>query len=152
MFQTTFIISIIKDLLLAIILGILIGLERKIVQGEVGMRTFSLISLGSALFIMIFRIMTINIFDSNTLDVIRIFGQILGQIIIGIGFLGAGVIIFQEREGKIKGLTTAAIMWVTAGIGAAVGLELYHLAFITTIFVLLLNIILLPIEKKMDKK
>jgi putative Mg2+ transporter-C (MgtC) family protein len=76
----------------------------------------------------------------------------LGQIIVGIGFLGAGAIIFEQREGKIKGLTTAAMMWVTAAIGSAGGLGLYWLAIFTTVFVLLINLIILPIERRMDKQ
>lgn len=152
MIQSFVIFPIIKDLLLATVLGVLIGLERKIVQGEAGMRTFGLISLGSALFLMIGRVPMTIYSDISNADSLRILGQIIGQIVVGIGFLGAGVIIFQEREGKVKGLTTAAVMWVTAAIGAAVGLQLYDIAIIATIFVLLINTILLPIEKRIDKK
>jgi len=136
-----------RDLLLAIVLGVLIGLERKLVQKEVGMRTFSLISLGSALFVMISRLSMSVYLGNSSLDPSRT----LGQIIVGIGFLGAGVIIFEQREGKVRGLTTAAMMWVTAAIGSAVGLGLYWLAIFTTVFVLLINLIILPIERRMDK-
>ena len=136
-----------RDLLLAIVLGVLIGLERKLVQKEVGMRTFSLISLGSALFVMISRLSMSVYLGNSSLDPSRT----LGQIIVGIGFLGAGTIIFEQREGKVRGLTTAAMMWVTAAIGSAVGLGLYWLAIFTTVFVLLINLIILPIERRMDK-
>ena len=137
-----------RDLLLAIVLGVLIGLERKLVQKEVGMRTFSLISLGSALFVMISRLSMSMYLGNSSLDPSRT----LGQIIVGIGFLGAGAIIFEQREGKVKGLTTAAMMWVTAAIGSAIGLGLYWLAIFTTVFVLLINLIILPIERRMDKQ
>ena len=136
-----------RDLLLAIVLGVLIGLERKLVQKEVGMRTFSLISLGSALFVMISRLSMSVYLGNSSLDPSRT----LGQIIVGIGFLGAGVIIFEQREGKVRGLTTAAMMWVTAAIGAAVGLGLYGIAIIATVCVMLINLIILPIERRMDK-
>jgi len=137
-----------RDLLLAIVLGVLIGLERKLVQKEVGMRTFSLISLGSALFVMISRLSMSMYLGNSSLDPSRT----LGQIIVGIGFLGAGAIIFEQREGKVRGLTTAAIMWVTAAIGSAVGLGLYGIAILVTIFVMLINLIILPIERRMDKQ
>jgi len=52
-------------------------------------------------------------------DSIKTLSQIIGQLVVGVGFLGAGVIIFEEQSGKLRGLTTAAIMWVTAAIGAA---------------------------------
>ena len=136
-----------RDLLLAIGLGILIGIERKLVQKEAGMRTFALISLGSALFVMISRVSMSMYLGNSSLDPSRT----LGQIIVGIGFLGAGVIIFEQREGKVKGLTTAVIMWVTAAIGSAVGLGLYWIAIFATVFVLLINLIILPIERRIDK-
>jgi len=63
---------------------------------------------------------------------------VLGQICVGIGFLGAGVIIYREKEGYLSGLTTAADIWVTAAIGAAVGLGYYLLAIFTTVLVLAL--------------
>ncbi|MGB9763492.1 MAG: MgtC/SapB family protein [Minisyncoccia bacterium] len=144
--------SVIKDLFLAMSLGIIIGLERKIIQGEAGMRTFSLISLGASLFMIIPRIFLVTYFKTLDLETIRMLMLIFGQIIVGIGFLGAGVIIFQEREGKLKGLTTATVMWVTAAIGAGIGLQLYYISIIATILVLLINIILLPIEKKIQEK
>jgi putative Mg2+ transporter-C (MgtC) family protein len=137
-----------RDLLLAIVLGVLIGLERKLVQKEVGMRTFSLISLGSALFVMISRLSMSMYLGNSSLDPSRT----LGQIIVGIGFLGAGAIIFEQREGKVRGLTTAAMMWVTAAIGSAVGLGLYGIAILVTIFVMLINLIILPIERRLDRK
>jgi len=76
----------------------------------------------------------------------------LGQIIVGIGFLGAGIIIFRQREGKVEGLTTAAMMWTTSAVGAAVGLELYWLAISATILVVLINFVVLPFEKQLEKK
>jgi putative Mg2+ transporter-C (MgtC) family protein len=133
----------IKDLLLAVGLGLVIGLERKLVQKEAGMRTFALICLGSTLFVMLPRLMAVS---NMALE------QIIGQVVVGIGFLGAGIIIFEEQSGKLRGLTTAAIMWVTAAIGAAIGIGFYSVAIISTILVLLINLIILPIERRLDRK
>ena len=119
---------ILFKLILATFLGLLIGLERKLSHKTAGMRTFALISLGSALFVIL----------SN--DVIALFGKsagfdpsrVLSQIVVGLGFLGAGLIIFTEKEKRVHGLTTAASIWVAAGIGSAVGLGVYNVAVMTT--------------------
>jgi len=145
--MTTSLLVIIKDLLLATGLGLVIGLERKLVQKEAGMRTFALICLGSALFVLIPRLM-MTVGDSLVnADSIKTLSQIIGQLVVGVGFLGAGVIIFEEQSGKLRGLTTAAIMWVTAAIGAAVGVGFYSVAVVTTGLVLLINLIICQLKK-----
>jgi len=73
--------------------------------------------------------------------------RVLSQIVVGLGFLGAGLIIFQEKEKKVHGLTTAASIWVAAGIGSAVGLGAYSIAVMTTFFTLFILFILWQIEK-----
>ncbi|MGC8651334.1 MAG: MgtC/SapB family protein [Minisyncoccia bacterium] len=136
-----------RDLLLAAALGALIGLERKHARKEAGMRTFALISLGASLFLIINRLSYTQYFlmtGSNP-------SQVLSQIIIGMGFLGAGVIIFHPTDNQVIGLTTAATMWATAAIGAAVGLRLYGIAIVSTILVMLINLIILPIERHLEK-
>jgi len=145
--SSIFILSL-KSLILAAMLGALIGLEREWAQRAAGLRTFSLISLGAALFVMISRLSFSQYLGISNLDPSRT----LGQIIVGIGFLGAGIIIFKQREGKVEGLTTAAMMWATAAVGAAVGLELYWLAISVTILIVLINFIVLPFEKRLEKK
>jgi putative Mg2+ transporter-C (MgtC) family protein len=145
--SSIFILSL-KGLILAATLGALIGLEREWAQRAAGLRTFSLISLGAALFIMISRLSFIQYLGVSNLDPSRT----LGQIIVGIGFLGAGIIIFRQREGKVEGLTTAAMMWATSAVGAAVGLELYWLAISATTLILLINFVVLPFEKRLEKK
>jgi putative Mg2+ transporter-C (MgtC) family protein len=137
-----------KSLLLATALGALIGLEREWARKEAGTRTFSMISLGSALFIIISRLSFDKYLGVSSLDSSRI----LGWIIVGIGFLGAGIIIFRTQEGVVRNLTTAAMMWVTAAIGATVGLGLYWLAIFTAFLVVFINIVVLPIEKKIENR
>jgi len=137
-----------KSLLLAAALGALIGMEREWARKEAGTRTFSMISLGAALFVIVSHLSFGQYLSVSSLDPSRT----LGQIIVGIGFLGAGIIIFRTQDGIVRNLTTAAMMWVTAAIGATVGLGLYWLAIFTTFLVLFINIVVLPIEKKVEDK
>jgi putative Mg2+ transporter-C (MgtC) family protein len=137
-----------ESLLLATALGALIGLEREWARKEAGTRTFSLISLGAALFIIISQLSFDQYLGMSGLDPSRT----LGQIIVGIGFLGAGIIIFQQKEGVVKNLTTAAMIWVTAAIGATIGLGLHWIGIGAAFLVLFINIVIFPIEKKMENK
>lgn len=131
------------NLLIATFLGFLIGLEREWARKEPGIRTFAFIALGAASFIISSKL----IMQQNSgSDVTRI----LGQIILGIGFLGAGVIVFKPKEDRVGGLTTAAMIWVTAAIGSLTGLGFYKLAFMITSIVVIMNLILIPIENKLD--
>lgn len=121
-------LKILLQLSLAIFLGGLLGLEREYMRKEAGLRTHALVSLGAALF----SIVSTNAFT----EYIGVQGvsfdpsRIVGQIVLGVGFLGAGVIIY--RESHVAGLTTAAGVWVAAGIGVAVGVEMYFVALFTT--------------------
>ncbi len=134
---------ILFKLILATFLGLLIGLERKLSHKTAGMRTFALISLGSALFVIL----------SN--DVIAVFSRsagfdpsrVLSQIVVGLGFLGAGLIVFTEKEKRVHGLTTAASIWVAAGIGSAVGLGVYGVAVMATALSLFILFVVWQIEK-----
>jgi putative Mg2+ transporter-C (MgtC) family protein len=142
--MTQFFVSnsdIILKLLLAVFLGLLIGLERLFAHKEAGMKTHALVSMGAALFVIIsemlaFKYGTLGSFDPS---------RMASQIIVGIGFLGAGSIILEGS--RLKGLTTASGFWVTAGIGMAAGFGFFDLAIITTLFVLLIFIILYILEK-----
>lgn len=133
--------DIILKLAVAVILGTLIGGERLLVHKEAGMKTHALVSLGSAVFIIIselivFKYGTVGGFDPT---------RIASQIIVGIGFLGAGSIILQGN--RLLGLTTAGGLWVTAGIGMAAGFGFYGLAVITTVLVLFVLVVVNIFEK-----
>lgn len=133
------------QLVLATIFGGLIGLEREYNRKEAGFRTFTLVSLGAAFFTIV-AFESVKVFAVSTaFDPSRI----IGQIVLGIGFLGAGLIIY--REFHVEGLTTAAGLWVTAAIGSAVGVKLYSLAIFTTILVLFVLTGLRPIEDRFIK-
>ena len=116
---------IFEKLLLACILGGLIGYEREARHKSAGLRTNILVCLGSCLVMMI----SVDIGDGSGVDSARIAAQVVS----GIGFLGAGAIM---KEGlSVTGLTTAACLWVVAGVGLAVGLGFYPGAVMTTGFV-----------------
>lgn len=126
--------EIILKLILAAFLGLILGIEREFAGKEAGLRTYSLVALGSCLFSLI-PLVSVNKFDfvlNGGFDIFRI----ASQIVVGIGFLGAGLIIF--RENKIRGLTTAAELWVVAAIGIAVAMGLYKEAIVSTVIVLIL--------------
>lgn len=120
--------EIICQLILATILGALVGLEREMKRKEAGLQTYSLVALGTCLFTVIAFNLVDLFFEQGgvVLDPTRV----IQAIAIGIGFIGAGVI-FRQGEG-IVGLTTAAGLWATAAIGIAVGIKLYFLAIFTT--------------------
>ncbi|MBI3671737.1 MgtC/SapB family protein [Candidatus Azambacteria bacterium] len=121
-------------LILAFILGLVVGIERESAGKEAGPRTYSLITVGTTLF-------TILSLDP------RFFGdtsRIISQILPGIGFIGAGLIIF--RESKVHGLATAAGVWVMASIGIAVGMGYY----LVSVFSVLLALSVLYLFRKFD--
>lgn len=129
-------------LLVAAFLGLLIGIERSIAQKTAGMRTYSLISMGSALFIVISEVVVAQYEGLTNFDPLRV----AAQIIPGIGFVGAGLILVRGST-RIKGLTTAAGLWVAAGIGMAVGFRLYAISFFATLLTLFIFSILWYVDR-----
>lgn len=120
-------IEITLRLSLALLLGGVIGIEREYRAKEAGFRTHFLVALGSALFCIVSQYgFGIDLKDSS---------RVAAQVVSGIGFLGAGTIIFQKNV--VRGLTTAAGLWVTAAIGLACGTGMYVAAVLTTVMVLL---------------
>ena len=114
-------------LMLALLLGGAIGIEREYRAKEAGFRTHFLVALGSALFCLVSQFgFGVDLKDSS---------RVAAQVVSGIGFLGAGTIIFQKNV--VRGLSTAAGLWVTAAIGLACGTGMYLAAVLTTAMVLL---------------
>lgn len=140
------ILEVIWQLILAAFLGGLIGLERFLAHKVAGMRTYALVSLGAALFSIISKTAFREFWGVPSFDPSRI----ASQIVVGIGFLGAGIIIFHKS--KLQGLTTAAGLWVAAGIGMSVGYKLYGIAIFTTLLVILILTAFWHLEKKLGKK
>jgi putative Mg2+ transporter-C (MgtC) family protein len=134
--------TILLRLLLSFLLGGLIGWERERRNQQAGLRTHMLICLGATL------LMLTSIFIPQTFQSFKNGdpGRIAAQVVSGIGFLGGGAIF--KLGSTVKGLTTAATIWVVAAIGLAVGAGLYTGASICTGFILFVLVILTKVEKK----
>ena len=140
--------QVIMRLVAAAFCGVLIGLERELRAKEAGVRTHFLVCFGSALFMVVSVYGFLSMTDPSLVSItekiniangqdFRRFDQarIAAQIVSGIGFIGAGTI--MVNRGNITGLTTAAGLWVVAGIGMAIGCGLYVIGLVATMFVLL---------------
>jgi putative Mg2+ transporter-C (MgtC) family protein len=127
-------VEVVLRIVLAAVLGGAIGAEREIREREAGLRTHLLVSVGAALFTLVsayaWHDFAFSVESGVTLDPTRI----SAQIVTGIGFLGAGAIIRQGLS--VRGLTTAATLWVVAAIGLASGAGYYWAAVVTTVLVL----------------
>jgi putative Mg2+ transporter-C (MgtC) family protein len=126
--------EILLRVVLAAVLGGAIGFERELREREAGLRTHLLVSVGAALFTMVSAYAWTDWRFSNESGLIFDPTRIAAQIVTGIGFLGAGAIIRQGLS--IRGLTTAATLWVVAAIGMSTGAGYYAAAVITTVLVL----------------
>jgi len=135
--------DIIIKLVLAMGLGVVIGIERYIAHKSAGMRTYALLSMGSALFV-ILASAVINSFSYSSYISINPL-VIMAAVITGIGFLGAGAMF--KTESTLVGLTTATGLWVSAGVGMAVGFGFYSLAIIATILILFIFVVLWILER-----
>ena len=137
----------------AAVLGGLIGLEREYRAKEAGYRTHFLVAMGSALFMIVsaYGFGEAMVSDLHRWDVSRVAAQVVS----GIGFIGAGTIIFRKSENVVVGLTTAAGLWVTAAIGLACGGGLYVLSVGSTLLVLFgleaFNFFLHKFDKRVKK-
>jgi putative Mg2+ transporter-C (MgtC) family protein len=124
---------------LAVLLGGLLGYERESVGASAGLRTHMLVSLGSALFILIPLQAGMGIEDLS---------RVLQGVTAGIGFLGAGAILKQQDRNDIKGLTTAASVWLAAAIGVAAGMGREATAVASAVFAFVILAILRRTPKK----
>jgi putative Mg2+ transporter-C (MgtC) family protein len=117
-------------LLLAGALGAVVGLDREYRAKEAGYRTHFLVSLGSALMMIVSQYGFMDVLHTEGVLIRLDPSRIAAQVVTGIGFIGAGTIIFQKQI--VRGLTTAAGIWATSGIGLAVGAGMYTLGIAAT--------------------
>lgn len=122
--------SSVYKLVLSMLLGSLVGYERKRKGQTAGVRTFSLIAMGSTLAMILSVYVPQEYLGLKNGDP----GRIAAQVVTGIGFLGAGAII--QMKGSVRGLTTAAGIWMVAAIGMAVGVGMYVIACVATLLIL----------------
>lgn len=122
---------------LAALLSAVVGYDRERCDRPAGLRTHMLVGLGSAMFVILGDILLHYFSDvPGTLNFDPV--RILGAVVSGVAFLGAGTIFFARGENVVQGLTTAASLWATAGIGMAVGLEEYTLATGAAVIIVLI--------------
>lgn len=132
-------------LFVSLFLGMIIGTERVWAHKTAGMRTYALVSMGSALFVVIADTISYHYLAFSSTNPL----MLISQIVVGVGFIGAGLIF--TKDAKAKGLTTATGLWVSAGIGMATGLGLYKIAVMATFFTLFIFIVLWFIEKAIKR-
>lgn len=130
-FDSQFTINFIFKIILAALAGFVIGLEREYKGKEAGLKTNTLVAIGAAAYI----IMSLEFIERDYTDVTRV----LSQVVTGIGFLGAGVI--MKKENTIVGLTTAATIWCSAAVGSLAGLGMYIELMLFTLLVILVNVL-----------
>ncbi len=138
-------LGVFGKLALSALLGMLLGAERSLAGKVAGMRTYAMVSLGSCLFVVTSVLVTAAYAGVTPFDPMRM----AAGIVTGIGFLGAGVIIFREK--MLQGLTTAAGLWVAAGIGIAVGFGLTAVAVFATALALVVFTALWHLENRLKR-
>ncbi|MEX0617999.1 MAG: MgtC/SapB family protein [Pseudohongiellaceae bacterium] len=130
-------LELLVRIIIASMLGAAIGFDREWGHKPAGLRTHMLVGLGSAMFVVLGELL-LGYFsyetDSMRYDPTRILEAVVG----GVAFLGAGTIFFSRGENIVKGITTAASLWATAGVGMATGLEHYVLAVGTTLLIVVI--------------
>lgn len=136
--------SAIIRIFLSLMLGACVGIERKSKGQMAGLRTFSLISMGACIAMMLSIYVCQETSGLQRADPSRIAAQVIS----GIGFLGAGTII--QMKGSVRGLTTAAGIWIIATVGMAVGCGLYLVAIVATVMVLLVLTLLERLERRVN--
>jgi putative Mg2+ transporter-C (MgtC) family protein len=122
-------------ILIAILIGGIIGLERELHSKAAGLRTITLITVGATMF----TILSFKFTGTSSTS------QVASTVVTGVGFLGAGAILFTE--GRVKGLTTATSVWISAALGMAIGLGQYILGIAATLAV----IIILDLFSRLDR-
>lgn len=127
----------------AIVAGMFMGIERKFKGKPAGLKTNALVALGATVFVMAAFVFS----DNEGTDMTRI----IGQLVVGVGFLGAGVILQREKEDKVKGLATAATIWCSAAAGCLAGLGMIRILAVFTLMVVLINIIFGFLNKKVPQ-
>jgi len=124
--------------------GAFMGLEREYKGKPAGLKTYSLVALGAATFISISLLFQ----TSDSTDMTRI----VGQVVVGVGFLGAGVILHEKNNKDVTGLATSAAIWCSAAAGCLAGFGLYLPLLILTVFVVLINLIFGFLNGKLRKR
>ncbi|MDY7539074.1 MgtC/SapB family protein [Undibacterium sp. RTI2.1] len=135
-------------LLSAVLVGCIIGLDRNLHGKPTGIKTLGLVALGASLLTMASMDFSLSQgkYDPSAVS------RVIQGVITGVGFLGAGVIIHEAGNDKVRGLTTAASIWVTAALGIVCGMGSWQIAGVAMIIVLMLFLIGRPLERMLHQK
>lgn len=139
-------VDVVLRLLTAAVLGSVIGVNRGRLEWAAGLRTHMLVSVGAALAVIVSAYGFSHAIEQD--HVVLDPSRIAAQVISGIGFLGAGTILFMQKEQVIRGLTTAASLWAVAAVGLAAGTGLYFPAVFATAILWFILALLKPIERR----
>jgi putative Mg2+ transporter-C (MgtC) family protein len=139
LFEPAEMVRVSVRLLVAAILGGILGFEREWLQKPAGLRTHMLVALGSALFVLVPLRDGMELADLS---------RVIQGVVTGIGFIGGGAILKQSEQGEIKGLTTATSIWLTTAIGIAVGIGRLGIAIFGVVLALLILSALQRLERK----
>lgn len=127
---------------IATLAGLLIGAERELSRKNAGLKTNALVALGSCIFILL----SLNFRGEENVDITRV----LGQIVSGIGFIGAGTILHYKTS--VRGLNTAATIWCSAGTGCLAALAMYQELIVVSAIIIVVNLVLGIFERKVLHK
>lgn len=141
--------EILLRLILASLFGALIGLERERKDWAAGLRTHMMVAVGSCLIMLVSAYGFVDVIAIEGIDLDP--SRVAAQVVSGIGFIGAGAILFS-RQGRVRGLTTAAGLWTVAAIGLATGGGMYFAAAMTTLIALIILWLLNPLESIYSSK
>lgn len=130
----------------ALLAGAVLGINRDLHRKPAGLRTHALVSIGGALVVLVAIIVANGHGHGDSVS------RVMQGLITGIGFLGAGVIIHHEAERRIEGLTTAASIWVAAGLGMACGAGLFALAFVALLAAMAVLVLGGPLERALERR
>ncbi len=139
-------LALIERIIVAALLGGLLGLERSIAGKHAGLRTYALVSLGSALFVGVGVLASFQLSLFSGINPL----QIAGNVVLGVGFIGAGLAAFHG-EHPVE-LTTASGLWVAAGVGMACGFGLYALAAATAVLGVIIFTVVGKLEYRLSRR
>ncbi|MGZ5079621.1 MAG: MgtC/SapB family protein [Usitatibacter sp.] len=128
----------------AVLAGAVLGINRDLHHKAAGLRTLALVSTGSALVVMVTLLMSQGSADAAS--------RVIQGLVTGVGFLGAGVIMHHEPERRVEGLTTAASIWVAAGLGAACGAGLGALALLSLVATMAVLVLGGHVERALERR
>ena len=137
-------ILIASRLAAALVAGAILGINRDLHRKPAGLRTLALVSTGSATMVLVTILMTHGGGDATS--------RVMQGLVTGVGFLGAGVIIHHEPERRVEGLTTAASVWVAAGLGAACGAGLGTVAFLSLVATMAILVLGGYVERALERR